>query len=49
MEPPMNPKDYLHWVGWTARAGKGGIAINFVSQYDIQNFIKIEKYIDMKM
>jgi len=32
---PMNPKDYIHRVGRTARAGKAGRAISFVTQYDI--------------
>lgn len=29
---PMHSKDYIHRVGRTARAGKSGIAITFVSQ-----------------
>lgn len=32
---PMCPKDYIHRVGRTARAGKAGRAISFVTQYDI--------------
>jgi ATP-dependent RNA helicase DDX47/RRP3 len=32
---PMNPKDYIHRVGRTARAGKGGRAISFITQYDV--------------
>jgi len=33
---PMNPKDYIHRVGRTARAGKAGRAISFITQYDIE-------------
>lgn len=29
---PMHSKDYIHRVGRTARAGKAGVAITFVSQ-----------------
>lgn len=32
---PMNPKDYIHRVGRTARAGKAGRAISFITQYDV--------------
>lgn len=33
---PMNPKDYIHRVGRTARAGKAGRAISFITQYDVE-------------
>jgi ATP-dependent RNA helicase DDX47/RRP3 len=33
---PLNPKDYIHRVGRTARAGKAGRSISFVTQYDIE-------------
>ena len=32
---PKNPKDYVHRVGRTARAGRGGRAMTIVSQYDV--------------
>ena len=39
---PANPKDYVHRVGRTARAGRSGRAIAFVTQYDVELFQKIE-------
>ena len=32
---PMSPKDYIHRVGRTARAGKAGRAVSLISQYEI--------------
>ena len=46
---PMNPKDYVHRVGRTARAGKFGTAITMVTQYDVENFQKIEASIERKL
>lgn len=46
---PMNPKDYVHRVGRTARAGRSGEAITFVTQYDVEHYLKIEKAIDKKL
>ena len=39
---PANPKDYVHRVGRTARAGRTGRAICLVSQYDVENLQRIE-------
>ncbi len=39
---PANPKDYIHRVGRTARAGRTGRAISLVSQYDVENLQRIE-------
>ena len=44
-----NPKDYIHRVGRTARAGRSGIAITIVSQYDVEYFQKVEAAIGMKL
>jgi len=42
---PANPKDYIHRVGRTARAGRKGRALTLVSQYDVQLVKAIEKTI----
>ena len=36
---PGGHKDYIHRVGRTARAGKAGLAIAFVTQYDVDLFL----------
>jgi ATP-dependent RNA helicase DDX47/RRP3 len=46
---PMCPKDYVHRVGRTARAGKAGRSISFVTQYDIEEVQKIEHLIGKKL
>ncbi len=46
---PFVPKEYIHRVGRTARAGRGGMAITMVSQYDIPLMHKIENKINMKL
>jgi ATP-dependent RNA helicase DDX49/DBP8 len=42
---PRSAKDYIHRIGRTARAGRGGIALTFVSEYDIELIQSIEKKI----
>jgi ATP-dependent RNA helicase DDX47/RRP3 len=44
-ELPKNCKDYVHRVGRTARAGRSGRSISFVTQYDVEQFQKIEALI----
>ena len=46
---PKNPKDYVHRVGRTARAGRGGKALTVVSQYDVQLILSIEEFINLKL
>ena len=46
---PRNPKDYVHRVGRTARAGRGGSSMTIVSQYDVKLFLSIEDFIDSKL
>jgi superfamily II DNA/RNA helicase len=31
---PQNPEEYIHRIGRTARAGKAGVAMTFVSEWD---------------
>ncbi|KAJ8922251.1 hypothetical protein NQ315_004188 [Exocentrus adspersus] len=46
---PNTSKDYIHRVGRTARAGRGGQAITLITPYDIQNLQSIEKDINAKL
>ncbi|KAL5712015.1 RNA helicase [Ranunculus cassubicifolius] len=46
---PTNSKDYIHRVGRTARAGRSGVAISLVNQYELEWFIQIEKLIGKKL
>ena len=46
---PQQAKDYIHRVGRTARAGKSGRSISFVTQYDVENIQEIEHLIEKKM
>ena len=46
---PMCPKDYIHRVGRTARAGKAGRSLSFVTQYDIEEVQKVEALIGKKL
>ncbi|CAF4333804.1 unnamed protein product [Rotaria sp. Silwood2] len=43
---PFVPKEYVHRVGRTARAGRSGTAITFVTQYDVKLMHKIEDRIN---
>lgn len=40
---PRSPTDYIHRIGRTARAGKSGLAISFISHEDKAHFKVIEK------
>lgn len=46
---PTHSKDYVHRVGRTARAGRSGRSITFVTQYDVELFQRIEQLINKKM
>lgn len=42
---PNEPEEYTHRVGRTARAGKGGVAVSFVTERDEERVLKIEERI----
>ncbi|XP_057547372.1 DEAD-box ATP-dependent RNA helicase 10 [Amaranthus tricolor] len=46
---PANSKDYIHRVGRTARAGRSGVSISLVNQYELEYFIHIENLIGKKL
>lgn len=46
---PRYPRDYVHRVGRTARAGRGGIAISFITSNDVVLIHEIENDVGIKM
>ena len=46
---PTHSKDYIHRVGRTARAGRAGKSITFVTQYDVELYQRIEQLIEKKL
>jgi len=46
---PFIAIDYVHRIGRTARAGKNGIAISLLDEYDMAAIIEVEKYIEQKI
>ena len=46
---PQDDTTYIHRVGRTARAGKSGVAVSFVSQYDLEVWMRIEKALGKKL
>ncbi|KAL8805003.1 MAG: hypothetical protein Q9182_002205 [Xanthomendoza sp. 2 TL-2023] len=46
---PQDSATYIHRVGRTARAGKSGRALSFVTQYDIEIYQRIEKALGKKL
>ncbi|ORM40277.1 putative ATP-dependent RNA helicase DDX47 [Babesia sp. Xinjiang] len=46
---PESSKDYIHRVGRTARAGRSGLALTFVTQYDVELFQRIEMALNKKL
>ncbi|EAN33012.2 putative ATP-dependent RNA helicase DDX47 [Theileria parva strain Muguga] len=46
---PNTSKDYIHRVGRTARAGKSGISLTLITQYDIESFQRTEYALNKKL
>ena len=46
---PHDVEDYVHRIGRTARANKGGVAITFVNEKDQFSFGQIEKFIEREV
>ncbi|KAB2601885.1 DEAD-box ATP-dependent RNA helicase 36 [Pyrus ussuriensis x Pyrus communis] len=46
---PRDPTDYVHRVGRTARAGRGGLAISFITQKEVNLVKKIEEVVGKQM
>ena len=46
---PASAKDYIHRVGRTARAGRGGMAITIMTQFDVDRVKEIEAAINTKL
>ncbi len=50
-ELPRSPKDFIHRVGRTGRAGENGLAISFVDKEEIKHFKvilkKMKRYVEM--
>ena len=46
---PPDSKTYIHRVGRTARAGKAGKAVSFVTQYDVEIWQRIETALGKKL
>lgn len=44
---PSEPEEYTHRVGRTARKGKGGVAVSFVTERDEEKVLKIERRISV--
>ncbi|OJI90375.1 hypothetical protein ASPTUDRAFT_25926 [Aspergillus tubingensis CBS 134.48] len=45
----LDSPSYVHRVGRTARAGKSGLAISFVAQYDVEVWLRIEGALGKKL
>lgn len=46
---PPDSKTYIHRVGRTARAGKSGKALSFVTQYDVELWQRVETALGRKL
>ena len=46
---PSHGKDYVHRVGRTARAGRSGRSVAFVTQYDVEAYQRLETLIGQRL
>ncbi|CAG8569280.1 23163_t:CDS:2 [Cetraspora pellucida] len=46
---PRDPADYIHRVGRTARAGRGGVALSIVTEHDVELVHNIEARTNKQM
>ena len=46
---PTNGKEYIHRVGRTARAGRAGRSLAFVTQYDVEVYQRLEVLLGTKL
>ncbi|GAM82411.1 hypothetical protein ANO11243_003900 [Dothideomycetidae sp. 11243] len=46
---PQDSDTYIHRVGRTARAGRSGVALSLVTQYDYEVYMRIEKALGFKL
>ena len=46
---PSLARDYVHRVGRTARAGRGGWALSLVTQHDVDIIQEIERLVDHQL
>lgn len=46
---PSDPRDYVHRVGRTARAGRGGLAVSFVTENDVELVHGIEAVVGKQL
>ncbi|KAI9126232.1 hypothetical protein K1719_002653 [Acacia pycnantha] len=46
---PRFPRDYVHRVGRTARAGRGGLAVSIVTQNDVNLIHEVEALIEKQL
>ncbi len=48
-ELPRSPKDYIHRIGRTGRAGESGTAISLIAHHEYAHFSVIEKHNDIRL
>ena len=46
---PSDARDYIHRIGRTARAGRGGLALTVMCEMDIDLVLSIEKLLEKKL